>query len=408
MGTGGFLYVMTRQSKRRKKRRQLAWRLKDRLLAELREKEHYYLNRKHNTSYDNNPSHWREMKARAEGHGAAEHHVASVEVTGAHPVDSLVRQVLEALAFADTVDGNWPDQYNVDIRSDIRHMGARLVDWAVKLGWTLGQTMSRVSLTVSHRNEADLHLAEVEDFDGWTAAVDELLARGTDVSVSLLPPPPHGMSVPDAYHVLVNIMARKCLEGAEVSVLLDSEPAMGPLARHVPGDGRSRATVDLGKTRLTLISGDLVGLRADAMVLPCDAQSRSRRWPVMDWDTRLPLERALLDLGEGRPLSLGDVTVTGSQGLPHVPLVLHAAVWGGDAETVSSAVRRVLDVAAERGLRSLAMQALNNGELVPEQCAWALHAGIVQHEASPDSRERPELFVTCGQDHEAFVEVFGN
>ena len=400
---------MTRQSKRRKKRRQLARRLRDRLLEVVEKKEKYYGERKNRTDYDCNRSYWREMKARAEGHGAAKHHVSKIEAAGADPVDSLVRQVLKAFAFADTMDGNWPDRFNRDIRSDIRHVGQQFVDWAVELGWTPGRTLSRVFLMESG-GATDLRLAEADDLQQWTLAVDELLARsgpGSRPSVSLSPPPPRGMSVPDAFHVLVDSMDRARWQGREMLVLVDSERAIGPLARHVPGDGRCRAAVRTGGARLTLMSGEPVGLRADAMVLPCGTTDAYRRWPAMGWRVRSPLEKELDGLCAGRPLEPGDVVVTGSHGLPHVPLVLHAAVQGEDAAVLTAALERVLAVAVQRDLRALVMPALDTGELTPSQRAAALQGAVDHQRAASGARDLPELFVTCGavEDYEIFVEV---
>ncbi len=110
---------MTSSSKKRKKQRQLALRIRDRLVAYLEERSSYFRRRKFDTDWELNPDYWHELKARTDGNGMAAVRVRDLAPGGADPVADMVREARALLAFDDLYDGNWPDRFNDDVRCDL-------------------------------------------------------------------------------------------------------------------------------------------------------------------------------------------------------------------------------------------------------------------------------------------------
>jgi len=154
------------------------------------------------------------------------------------------------------------------------------------------------------------------------------------------------------------------------------------------------------KRRLTIVEGDLTAQEVDAVVNAANSALvlgagvagaiRARGGPSIQ-----------AECDAHGPIAVGDAAVTGAGALP-ARFVIHAASMppggGASEESVRSAMRRALELARERGLRTVAVPAIGAGiaGFPMQRCAEVLIEEARRHLAEETSLEEIR-FVLFGE-----------
>ena len=162
----------------------------------------------------------------------------------------------------------------------------------------------------------------------------------------------------------------------------------------------------LGPVRVTCATGDIAGIQADGIVNSANDEMRmgtgvgaalkSRGGQVIEDEAMKAGRRAL-----------GTVVPTSAGALP-CQVVLHAVSAWRQASCIARTSQRVLLLAEELGLKSLAIPAIGTGaaKVVPEAAAYAMASALFEHVSLGGTRIRDVRFVLYDQEtRDLFIEL---
>ena len=171
-------------------------------------------------------------------------------------------------------------------------------------------------------------------------------------------------------------------------------------------EGARAVTARTGEVRVEILQGDLTLQDVDAIVNAANndlelgggvAGAIARRGgPSIQAECR--------QIG---PIRLGEAAITGGGQLP-ARFVIHAASMrlGGrtTAETLRRSTRRSLELAREKGLRSIAFPAVGTGiaHFPMDQCAQIMLDEVVTHAAQPGALKEVRFVLVSGDAMAAF------
>jgi O-acetyl-ADP-ribose deacetylase (regulator of RNase III)/tRNA A-37 threonylcarbamoyl transferase component Bud32 len=215
-------------------------------------------------------------------------------------------------------------------------------------------------------------------------------------------PPAHSPAEAYFQNVLARMLAKRIEErphdtGEPTRHFLALVNALRPMRARVPYVPGTRDSFMLGDVAVTLKAGDIAACEADAIVSSANDELRMRSGTGEALRLRGgdAIEEEAMRGGR-QPLGTCIATTAGTLSARHV---FHAVSAWNEASCIGRAMSRVLLVADELGLRSLAVPALGTGaaHVNLETCARAMSSALVWHLALGGSRLRRVEIVLQGE-----------
>ncbi len=251
---------------------------------------------------------------------------------------------------------------------------------------------------------ADLELAELADADDLDAAIDDLLAaaRAGPAVADLRTAGRPRIDLPTAIQAIVE---RAGDADGEIACVVASSAVAGHLARYLPGDQRSRRDLRIGAVDVTLMVGDLVAVRADAIVNASNTRLELGGG-VSGALRRACGERLQREMRALAPIAPGGLAVTGPGDLATAGQILHVATASGEPDVVARAIEHLLAHCRRSMIPTVALPALGcgTGGLPVERCAAILRDAIAAHTGEAPSRVIVVLWTQA--DFDAFAGAF--
>ena len=258
--------------------------------------------------------------------------------------------------------------------------------------------------------DAELALADFDDLDDLRDAIQAEFEEATHCRINLCTAGRPAIALPEVFQVLVDE-----LDNAETDVsvecIVSSQRVIDHLHRYLPGEDRESTRVTLNSLKITVMTGDITGVVAEAVV------NASNTRLVLGGGVSGALRRACGPRLQPAMHQVGGLTIDGLAATPAFDLqttdrIIHVPTANGNAQTIATAMRNILRYCEAHSIRSVAIPGLGmgTGGLDATQCAGICATALSAFTEGHGSRAlRHVIFVLwTATDYQAFESVFAN
>jgi O-acetyl-ADP-ribose deacetylase (regulator of RNase III) len=250
---------------------------------------------------------------------------------------------------------------------------------------------------------ADLTLADAETLDDIIDAIGELAKNDREIVFDLRSRGRPAITLPSAVDAAAERLA-ELAPNATLRCLVDGEDVAQRLKARFRAEAARRSRWRTGAMIVELQTGDIIAVRADAVVNASNTLLR------LGAGVSGALRRACgpglqAEMSTKAPIEPGGLARTGAYDLVNVRCILHVATASGGADVVHRALANVLVHAAAQTLDSVATPALGTGTggLAIERCAAIFRDVLAEHAATAELPRIVRVVLWTLPDFDAFA-----
>lgn len=258
----------------------------------------------------------------------------------------------------------------------------------------------RVNIVVAQdARTADVRIDDAETFNDLAALIEDAVGEGrASIILDLRSRGRPTLALPQALDTAISALG----DDTRLECLVANERVAESLRHKLHPPETLRTLFRIGERRVEVLTGDLVAVRADAIVNASNTSLRlgSGVSGALRRACGPSLQAAMSRLA---PIAPGGLAVTSAFELQTASRILHVATVSGTEDDVSRAITNVLSFCAEHELASVAVPALGTGSggLPIDRCAVLFREAIGVHTRHSPSLVR--LVAWSQSDFDAFA-----